>query len=77
VNVPHPTLIEEDSGVKLPFVLAGDQAFSLTDKALRPYKGHFLRDTKKKSTIYCVGNGDLLSAHSAFSATNGEYLRGP
>jgi len=45
--VPQPALILEGSDVKLPFVLIGDQAFSLTDKVLRPYKGHFLRDTKK------------------------------
>ena len=27
--------------------MVGDHAFSLTDKVLRPYKGHFLSDTKK------------------------------
>ena len=32
---------------------------------------------KKYSTIDCVGHGDLLSVHSAFSATNGEYFIGP
>jgi len=33
--------------VNLPFVLLGDRAFSVTDKVLRPYKGHFVSDTKK------------------------------
>jgi len=47
LNVPLPALIQEGSDVKLPFVLVGDQAFSLTAKVLRPYKGHFLSDTKK------------------------------
>ena len=47
LNVPQPALIQEGSVVKLSFVLVGDQAFSLTDKVLRPYKGHFLSDTKK------------------------------
>jgi len=47
LNVPQPALVQEGSDVKLPFVLEGDQAFSLTDKVLRPYKGHFLSDTKK------------------------------
>jgi hypothetical protein len=32
LNVPQPALIQEGSDVKLPFVLVGDQAFSLTDK---------------------------------------------
>ena len=48
LNVPQPALIEEGSDVKLPFVLVGDQTFSVTDKVLRPYKVHFLSDTKKK-----------------------------
>jgi hypothetical protein len=74
----QPALIQEGSDVKLPFVLVGDHAFSLTDKVLRPYKAHFLSDTKKKnSTIDCVGHEDLLSVHLAFSATNGEYFIGP
>ena len=47
LNVPQPAVIQEGSDVKLPFVLEGDQAFGLTDKILRPYKGHFLSDTKK------------------------------
>ena len=47
LNAPQPALIQEGSDVKLPFVLVGDQAFSLTDKVLRPYKEHFLSDTKK------------------------------
>jgi hypothetical protein len=46
LNVPQPAHIQEGSDVKLPFVLVGDQAFSMTYKALRPYKGHFLSDTK-------------------------------
>ena len=75
--IPQPALIREGSYVKLPFVLVGDQAFSLIDKVLRPYNGHFLSDTKKYSTIDCVGHGDLLSAHSAFSARNGEYFIDP
>ena len=33
--------------------------------------------THQIQTLDCVGNGDLLSAHSAFSATNGEYFIGP
>ena len=33
-NVTQPALIQEGSDVKLPFVLVGDQAFSLTDKTL-------------------------------------------
>jgi hypothetical protein len=41
LNVPQPALIHEDSDVKLPFVSVGDQAFSLTDKVLRLYKGIF------------------------------------
>ena len=77
LNVPQPALIQEGSYVKPPFVPVGNQAFSLTDKVLRPYKGHFLSDTKKYSTINCVGHGDVLSAHSAFSATNGECFVGP
>jgi len=77
LDVPQPTLIQEGSDVNLPFVLVGDQAFSLTYKVLRPYKGYFLSDTKKYSTIDCVGHGDLLSVHSAFSATNGGYFIGP
>jgi len=47
VTVPQLTLIQEGSDVKPPFVLVGDQAFSRTDKVLRPYKEHFLSDTKK------------------------------
>jgi len=77
LNVPQPALIREGSEVKLPFVLVGDQGFSLTDKVLRPYKGHFLSDTKKIFNYRFVGHGDLLSAHSAFSVTNGEYFIGP
>jgi len=46
LNVPQPALIQEGSDVKLLFVLVGDQAFSLTDKVLKPYKGNFLSDTK-------------------------------
>jgi len=37
LNVPQPALIQEASNVKLPFVLVGNEAFSLTDKVLRPY----------------------------------------
>jgi len=77
LDVPQPVLIQEGSDVNLPFVLVGDRSFSVTDKVLRPYKGHFLSDTKKYSTTDCEGRGDLLSAHSAFSATNGEYFIGP
>ena len=76
LDVPQPALIQEGSDVNLPFVLVVDQAFSRTDKVLRPYKGHLLSDTKKYSTIECVGHGNLLSAHLAFSATNGEYFIG-
>ena len=47
LTVPQPALIQEGSDVKLPFVLVGDQAFSVTDKVLGPYKGHFLSNTKK------------------------------
>jgi len=47
LTVPQPALVQEGSDVKLPFVLVGDQAFSLTDTVLRPYKGHFVNDTKK------------------------------
>ena len=75
-NVPQPAVIQEGSDVKLPFVLVGDQAFSLTDKILRPYKGHFLSDTKKIFNYRLCKHGDLLSAQSAFSATNGEYFTG-
>jgi len=55
LDVPQPALIQEGSDVNLPFGLVGDQAFSLTDKVLRPYKGYFLSDTKKYSTIDFVG----------------------
>jgi len=47
LNVPQPAPIQEGSDVKLLFVLVGDQAFSVTDNVLRPYKGYFLSDTKK------------------------------
>ena len=47
LNVPQPALIQEGSDVKLPFVLVGNQAFSLTDNVLSPYKWHFLSDKKK------------------------------
>jgi len=37
LDVPQPALIQDGSDAKLPFVLVGDQAFSVTDKLLRPY----------------------------------------
>ena len=77
LNVPQSAFIQEGSDVKLLFDLVGDQAFSLTDKVLRPYNGHFLSDTKIIFNSRCVGHGDLLRVHSAFSATNVEYFIDP
>jgi hypothetical protein len=47
LNIPPPSPLHATSSEDFPFVLVGDEAFSLSENLMRPYGGHSLTEKKR------------------------------